>query len=579
TQELVKMEEVRRHRGELSRMLKSLNEAYDHLRRLNEELARARQVAEEARRLKAEFATNLSHELRTPLNLIIGFSELMVTAPHLYGDQPVSIPLSGALRRDLDAIHRNAQHLSSLLDDILDLGQIEAGKVGLYKERLPLADVAAEAAAVVEKLFEARGLGLTVTVPADLPSPYADRTRVRQILINLLNNAARFTDRGGVSIRAWASDSDVVVATEDTGIGIAPPDIPRVFEEFHQLGSPDRPAQGGRGLGLAICRHLVELHGGSIWAESEVGRGTTFFFSLPIHEAVVPLTEAATRHRWLRAAQSGDTEARTVVAVAEDPAIQRLFARHLGGYRVVGVPTWEQACELASADPVRAFVVATATPRECLAAVERLPERGYQAPVAICSLPTRQALAQRLGAAAYLTKPVSRAQVEDVLSSLGLRIRRVLVVDDDPEMARLLADMIRSFGRGHRVGLASGGAEALALLRERRYDVVLLDIRMPDIDGQTVLQQMRADEKLRKIPVVVVTAMFGQDAVPNAGTLAITRWPGLSAEELTRCLQASLDSLIETAPSTAGALPATPAGSPAWSETPPLPAAVPGRAV
>src|SRR5581483_2122963 len=224
------------------------------------------------RRIKAEFAANISHELRTPLNLIIGFSEILMSVPHGAGGRE----LSPSSRADVDVIYRNAKHLSNLIDDVLDLSQIDVGRMGLTKERADLRGIAAEAVTAIARLYEVRDLTLANEVPSDLPPVYVDRTRIRQVLINLLNNAARLTPSGGTTIRARVEENSVVVVVADTGVGIAPEDIPKVFEEFRQLDGTTRRAHDGSGLGLAICRRFVEMHGVAIWAESRPGTGTSF---------------------------------------------------------------------------------------------------------------------------------------------------------------------------------------------------------------------------------------------------------------------------------------------------------------
>ena len=323
-------EELRDRQGELGRVVKSLNEAYIQLEHLNDDLARARVVAEEARKLKAQFAANISHELRTPLNLIVGFSEMMATAPQAYGGKP----LPDAYRSDLDAILRNARHLSGLIDDVLDLSQVEAGRMGLVKEQIALEEVIGEAVGAAIRLLEGQGLSLTVSVAEGLPPVYADRTRIRQVLINLLSNAGRFTDQGGITVSASVDGTDVRVSVADTGIGIAPEDIPKVFESFRQIDGSIRRRAGGTGLGLAVSKQFVELHGGAMWAESELGKGTVFHFTLPISANVVATTQPGDWRLWDRVMASRPPEPVEVRVISPDPSVARIFQRYLDGYRV-----------------------------------------------------------------------------------------------------------------------------------------------------------------------------------------------------------------------------------------------------
>ena len=545
-------EELRDRQGELGRIVKSLNEAYTQLEHLNDELARARQAAEEARRLKAQFAANISHELRTPLNLIIGFSEMMATAPLAYGGER----LPDAYQSDLDAIQRNAQHLSGLIDDILDLSQIEAGRMGLVKERLALGDVVREAAAAVARLFDGKGLTIDVRVPDDLPLVYADRTRVRQVVINLLGNAARFTDEGGVEIRARTQGTDIIVSVADTGVGIAPEDLPRVFEEFRQFAGSGGRRAGGSGLGLAISKQFVELHGGSMWVESRLGEGTTFHFTLPLVETVVTASPPGGPQVWDRVMATRKPSPPQVRIVSSDSSAARIVRRHLDGYRVtddaeVGDLPADGEC---SPDRVASVVIAP-SPREAWLALEAGLRGTDGAPIVACALPGREDLAQALGVAAYLVKPITRSQVLLAIERAAGAPRSVLVVEDDPDMLRLLGRWVRSSRPACRAWLASGGTEAIAILSSRRPDAVLLDLVMPDVDGYAVLEAMRADDRLREVPVVAITARGREDEAVSAGLFGVTRQGGLTVAELSRCLRVTLDVLL-VAPSAAAPTPA-----------------------
>ncbi|MBX6773344.1 MAG: hypothetical protein IRY83_16615, partial [Chloroflexi bacterium] len=214
-------EELRDRQAELARLAKSLAETCERLEALNADLDRERRAAEQARRLKAEFAAAISHELRTPLNLIIGFAEMMISAPHAYSHQP----LPEVYRQDLEAIYRNASHISRLIDDVLDLSQIDAHRLALEKSYASLEEIVRSAVLTVSSFYEHLGLSLTTEIPSNIPLLYVDAGRIRQILINLLNNAARFTERGGVTIRARLEDNNVIISVSDTGVGISPLDL------------------------------------------------------------------------------------------------------------------------------------------------------------------------------------------------------------------------------------------------------------------------------------------------------------------------------------------------------------------
>jgi signal transduction histidine kinase/CheY-like chemotaxis protein len=527
-------ETLRQQRAELAEALKSLNHAYAQLEQVSAELARARAAADEARRLKAEFAANLSHELRTPLNLIIGFSEMMLFAPHTYDHAP----LPESYRHDVEAIYRNAQHLSALIDDVLELGEIEAGRMGLRKEWADLREIVEEAVTVVATLFEDRGLRLTLDLPADLPPLYVDRTRLRQVFINLLNNAARFTDHGGVTVRAWCEPPDVRVAVADTGIGISPRDLPHVFEEFRQFESARQRRAGGTGLGLAICKKFVELHGGSIWVESTPGQGTTFFFTLPLATNVAGLPARAPWQTWARLASDPAT-APAVLVVSADPGPARLFQRHLDGYRVIAS---DQPTERPP-EPVKA-VIRVLDQQDDLAQVLQEPAP-RQVPVILCRLPSERDLRQELQVLDYLVKPFTRQRLQAALARIPPHVRHILVVDDDPAMAELLSRALRASERDFRVWKVHDGQTALEVLQrgDPPVDLVLLDLLMPPPDGLTVLRALRADPRLAALPIIVVSARGFIDRGIAASLLAVTHRQGLAIRDLMASTRALLRTL------------------------------------
>src|SRR5258708_4178955 len=312
------MQEARQHRAELMRLTRALQEARQDLERANGQLVYARNVAEEARRFKAQFAANVSHELRTPINLIVGFSELMVQSPGGY-----RTPLPSVYWTDMNTIYRSAKHLQSLINDVLDVSQIEAGQMAVLKEEMNPKQVITEAANLARDLIESRGLGFSVVVSDDLPTVWLDRIRIRQVLLNLLSNAARFTDQGGITLSANAEGEHLKIAVADTGIGIHESDLDRVFEEFHQLEASLSRRVGGSGLGLTLSKQFVELHGGRIRVESVPGQGSTFTIRLPLVQSPALQHPQFSRE----SAQRGD-EKPSFLILDDDPAIRQLFERY-----------------------------------------------------------------------------------------------------------------------------------------------------------------------------------------------------------------------------------------------------------
>ncbi len=250
------MESAREHRGELMQLTKMLQQTTQELERANVQLRHARNLAEEARRLKALFAANVSHELRTPINLIVGFTEMMVKSPQIY-----EVPLPSSYWNDIYTVYRSAKHLQNLINDVLDISQITAGQMAVVKEQVDPCSVIIEAANMVRVLIESKGLEFKTIIPDSLPILLIDQTRIRQIILNLLNNAVRFTERGNITLQVIVDATHLKIRVADTGTGIPPEDLERVFEEFHQLDSSLSKPHGGTGLGfdqIAACRGLFD---------------------------------------------------------------------------------------------------------------------------------------------------------------------------------------------------------------------------------------------------------------------------------------------------------------------------------
>ena len=528
--------DARARQGELGRVTKSLNETLTQLEDLNRQLAEARAAAEEARRLKSEFAAAVSHELRTPLNLIIGFAEMLVLPERA----KVGEVLPPACRRQLQAIYRNAYHISNLVDDILDLSQIDAFRLALRKEMLSLGEVVAETMAVVGDLVQDEGLSMTIDVPPDLPLVHADRARLRQVMINLVSNASRFTDEGGITIRARSEGRQVVVAVSDTGAGIPPEDLPHVFEEFRQFGDRKR---GGSGLGLNICKRLIELHGGNMWVDSVLGRGSTFSFSLPLINAVAAVPDSPSLRRNL--AVIANRTVQPTLAVVDRDGLSKVVGRYLDNYRVEVVENVQEAKRLLTSGQASALLFCHFRDVEAWREIQRAEPALH--PVAFCPLRTTGQARRELGVADYLTKPVTPTQLGAALRRLKGRKKRwksIGIVEDHLEMADLLVQMIGSIQSNCRVWHAASGREALTMLSECQPEVILLDLLLPHLNGYELLHEMRRDERFRDIPVIVITGAEDRDERIVAEMVGITRPGGMTVGEGMACLNRLLNSLL-----------------------------------
>lgn len=525
-------EEARARQSELAQTSRNLSLALDQLTRANEELERARAAADEARRSKVELATMVSHELRTPLNLIIGFSEMMVLSPQTYGR--ASLPDS--YRGDVEAIYRNACHLSNLIDDVLDLSQIDVNSMALQLEPCRISEVIEEAVASVLSLFAEKHLRLDVRPAADLPSVVADPVRVRQVLINLLVNAARYADHGRVVVAAQRAEGGVEMSVSDTGPGMSAGELRGIFSEFYRLGSA--PRQHASGLGLAICKRLVELHGGRIWVESQPGTGTTFTFRLP-SEPVRPAA-GASWNTWVRV----DVPARRpgLAVLAPDPVVERVLRRHLARFEVLPVEGVDDGVSLVRDRKARAILATKAADLSRLT----VPDGGVPAgvPVLAC-LFTSDGSTRERGALVHLTKPVTRTRMRAAIARIGTCVRTVIVADDDPEMLRLLTRMLGSELPECAVLTAAGGRALVSMLETVQPDAILLDLLMPDLDGYEVLDHLERDPALRDIPVIVVSARGNASDRIVARELTVTRQGGMSLADALRGLQAALNALLE----------------------------------
>lgn len=531
---------ARARQAELAMASKSLSEACERLEEANATLTGARRAADEARRIKDEFATMVSHELRTPLNLVIGFSEMIARET---ASRPLDV--SPHFRTAVEAIRHNALHLSDLADDVLDLGRLDAHRLALQKEWTNLETIAREAVVAVDGLYASAGLRLTLDVAADLPKLYVDSSRIRQVLINLLVNAVRYTDEGGVSVRAQRSDHDVLVTITDTGVGIAPEDLPFVFSGYRQTGQTHR--RGGFGLGLTISKRFVEMHAGSMWVVSEPKAGATFCFTLPVIDNVAASVSTPSLRFVERA--PGEASDRSVLILARSTEAARYFRRYLDSYRVVSATTPGDVQAVTKSGVFKALIVVGADLNSedplVLAAHRRLPT----VPLLRCGLQTFQFVGQSLGASAFLTKPIGRGDLGDALRRLHLHPRRALVVDDSPEMTLLLRQMLTDILPHCQVLEAHNGDEALALTVKAarsepapRAELILLDLLMPGIDGRDLLAMWRNHPRWRKVPVIIVSAAVDDhDHRVIADFLELRRAGGMSVAEVMAAIEGTLD--------------------------------------
>lgn len=477
-------------------------------KRAETDLLLAKEAAETASRAKSQFLANMSHELRTPLNAIIGFSEVL--SDQTFGE------LNTRQGRYVSNILTSGRHLLQLINDILDLAKVEAGRMELDLASVELGELFRVIQTVLTPLAAKKEIRLSLEAESAIPAVQADEGKLKQVMYNLLSNAIKFTPNGGeVTARAElepAGDGEAAfarVTVTDTGIGIRPEDLDRVFGEFEQLDASYARQQEGTGLGLALTRRLIELHGGSIRAESEgEGRGSRFIFRLPLKGAAAG-TPGPNGAAPTTALPTGDGTRPTVLVVEDDPNAGELLAHFLdeGGYHAVRVGDAESALRIAAELHPHAITLDVMlngkSGWEVLAQLKSEAET-RDVPVIIVSITEDRQLGLALGAVEYLVKPVERERLLQAVARAAPVVRRVLVVDDEPKTVELLVDTLQA--SGYEVLQADGGRRGIELALAERPDAIVLDLMMPEVTGFEVVQALRQHPQASQIPILIFTA-------------------------------------------------------------------------
>ena len=468
--------------------------------RLFREIGDKSRQLEAADRHKSEFLANMSHELRTPLNAIIGYSEMLQEdAADLGAEQ---------FTDDLKKINAAGKHLLELINAVLDLSKIEAGKMELYLESFDVAGLVRDIAAVIQPLAAKNANRLTVNCPDEVGTMRADLTKVRQALFNLLSNACKFTDQGTISLAVARESTDgqdwMAFSVNDTGIGMTPEQLTRLFEVFSQADAATTRKYGGTGLGLALSRRLCRMMGGDVTVESEAGRGSTFTIRLPAQVA----EEAEETVAAAVPADHLPPGVGTVLVIDDEPAVRDLMQRFLTkeGFRVVTAHGGEEGLRQARELRPDAITLDVMMPGmdgwAVLSALKADPDIA-DIPVVMLTIVDDKNLGYALGASDYLTKPIDRERLVTTLEKYR-RDLPVLIVDDDVEVRQLLRRMLEP--EGYPVVEAENGRVALERLREVSPSVILLDLMMPEMDGFDFVAELRRHEVWREIPIIVVTA-------------------------------------------------------------------------
>jgi signal transduction histidine kinase/DNA-binding response OmpR family regulator len=511
--------------------------AIENVRLFDEIQDKSRQLAE-ASQHKSQFLANMSHELRTPLNAIIGVTEMLREDAQEFKQEADLEPL--------DRVLGAARHLLALINDILDLSKIEAGRMELHPESFPLAPLIDECVKTIETLAAKNANRVVVRCDPAIDTMHADPMRVRQALLNLVSNANKFTSNGTITVDARREAQDgrdwIAIAVSDTGIGMTAEQMGRLFRDFSQADASTTRKYGGTGLGLAISRRFCQMMGGDITVASEPGRGSTFTIRLP---RIAEDAADGAGDRPARAKPAPAAGAAPVVLVVDDDAtVREVTGRYLerAGFSVLTANGGKEGLRLARERHPCAITLDIMMPDidgwTVLSALKGDPELA-DIPVIMMTIIDERQRGYALGAADYMIKPVDRARLIEVVRTVCVgSSRRVLIVDDDPIIRRQVRLALEQ--DGWNLAEAENGRAALARLRDGPFDVVLLDLLMPEMNGFEFLREMRARADWRDIPVIVVTAKDLTDEDRQELNLGAERvlQKGLKDETLKDVLQA-----------------------------------------
>jgi signal transduction histidine kinase/CheY-like chemotaxis protein len=537
------LEKNQEYQVQLLQSMENLKDANIQLTRLNTLAQNLRIVAEEERKIKEQFVATVSHELRTPLNMIIGFCEMITQNPKSYDRS-----LPPALLSDLKVVLRNSQHLSSLIDDVLDLSQIEAGQMKLSREMVSFKELIDAVTIAVRPLFESKKLYLRATIPDDLPLIFCDKKRIREVLLNLLSNAGRFTETGGVTIGVWQDEKYLYTSITDTGKGIDPKMQVNLFEPFQQLDVSIQQRYGGTGLGLAISKQFIELHDGKIWVESKEGEGTSFYFKFPI---LPPVFSDPGALRWFNPYIPYEERPPTtpapaitvpprLIVVERGKTISHLLGRHWENVDIETVDSMEGALLIHNSSPANMILVNTSLLGTEMV-YQSFSEFASDIPIISLNVIGSESISDRLGVQNYLLKPISSDTLINAIKNLDGNVRRILLVDDEPDTLQLFSRILTAPNHGYQVFRALNGSQALEMMKNHCPDLVLLDLTMPVMDGFETLKVINQDPELCNVPVILMSARDPVQSPIASQFLMVTSPKGLSLRILMDCFAAISD--------------------------------------
>lgn len=490
-------EELQDQAEELQDQASELQYNSNELQEQNIELEIQRKQVETANKLKSEFLSNMSHELRTPLNSIMALSRVLITQ--------ANDKLNEEENNYLQIVERNGKRLLSLINDILDLSKIEAGKMEINPKFISIKSLLQISKENLQNLAEEKGLTFILDIPQSLPQIETDESKLHQVLTNIIGNSVKFTEKGSIHISANYDSENVFIKISDSGIGIAEKDLPYIFDEFRQVDGTSSRQYEGTGLGLAIAKKIIQILGAKIEVESKLGIGSAFTISIPIkwHEKI--LTDDSFHFENL---PSQSTE-NTILIVDDDPKTIKIISEYLieAGYKTITATSGAQALKLAG--EYLPFAITLDIVMEDMDGWEVLQKLKHQfktkdIPVIVVSVSDERDTGLALGAVGFIHKPVNKNVLISQIREINQKPGSVMIVDDNEFELKQISKIIET--EKIETILALSGKECIRLLENKIPDLLVLDLMMPEMDGFSVLEKLRKDKKTQNLPVIIVTA-------------------------------------------------------------------------